>query len=210
MNNKNDNLTPMDYVNLAIEAGIGAIPVVGSPIQTIYFGRQNEKRFKRIERFYAELNEELERIKDSIPEVYSPERDRDQLVGILESINEDVEKAKNQSKIKYYKSLYKSCIIGINKLNWDREEYFVEVLSQLTTIQIELLGFLYTKGNNFVGNINYSGIPQELTDGNLNILSDLGLLDKTIASIVLGDVGKQNMGYKVSTLGKEFISYTFS
>ncbi|MCD4963214.1 hypothetical protein [Enterococcus casseliflavus] len=210
MKNNDDNLTPMDYVNLAIEAGIGAIPIVGSPIQTIYFGRQNEKRFKRIERFYTELNEELEKVKGSIPEVYSPERDRDQLIGIFESINEDMEKAKNQSKIKYYKNLFKSCIIGINKLNWDREEYFVEALSQLTTIQIDLLGYLFTKGENFTGSISYGGVPQELTDGSLNMLSDLGLLDKTIGSIVLGDIGKQNMGYKVSSLGREFISYTFA
>ena len=98
---------------MAIEAGIGAIPIVGSPIQTIYFGRQNEKRFKRIERFYKELNDELEQIKQNIPEVFYPERDRDQLMGVMESINEDIEKARNQSKFNLYKNLYKNCILGI-------------------------------------------------------------------------------------------------
>ncbi len=208
MANKDDNLTPKDYLNLAIEAGIGAIPVVGSPIQTIYFGRQNEKRFKRIERFYKELNEELEQIKQNIPEVFYPERDRDQLMGVLESINEDIEKSRNQSKFNLYKNLYKNCILGINKLNWDREEYFVEILSQLTPIQIELIAFLSSKGDVFSGSINYPGQPQELIDGSLNVLSDFGILDKKIDSIVLGNVGKQNMGYRISSLGKEFIAST--
>lgn len=208
MANKDDNLTPKDYVNLAIEAGIGAIPIVGSPIQTIYFGRQNEKRFKRIERFYKELNDELEQIKQNIPEVFYPERDRDQLMGVMESINEDIEKARNQSKFNLYKNLYKNCILGINKLNWDREEYFVEILSQLTPIQIELIAFLSNRGDVFSGNINYPGQPQELIDGSLNVLSDFGILDRKIDSIVLGNVGKQNMGYRISSLGKEFIAST--
>lgn len=210
MNDKNENLSPMDYMNLAIEAGIGAIPIVGSPIQTIYFGRQNEKRFKRIERFYRDLNEDLEKIKDSIPEVFYPDRDRDQLMGILESIHEDIEKAKNQSKRDLYKNLYKSCILEVNRTNWDREEYFVEVLSQLTPTQVQLIAYLNSKGNDFTRGIHSPGQPQELIEGSLNMLSDLGILDKTIDSISLGSVGKQNMGYKISSLGKEFITSTFA
>ena len=74
-----------------------------------------------------------------------------------------------------------------------------------------IVACLMSRGNeNFTGNISMSGYSQELIDGSLNRLSDFGLLEKTISSIVLGDVGKQNMGYKISHLGIQFINSTLT
>lgn len=201
-------LTPKEYLDLAIEAGIGAIPVVGGPVQTLYFGRQNEKRFKRIEAFYKSLNEDLDQINSKIEGIANPNINRDQLIGILETINDEVEKARSQFKIDLYKNLYKTSILNINQTSWNEEEYFLEVLNRITPLQIILINYL-TRSNEFMGNIHVQGFSRELIDGSLNILTDLGILQSTIASIELGGaVGKQKMGYKLSPLGRQFIAKT--
>lgn len=204
-----ENLTPKDYIGLAIEAGIGAIPVIGGPVQTLYFGRQNEKRFKRIEKFYESLNEDLNQTSSRIEEIENTQINRDQLIGILETINEEVEKARSQSKIDLFKNLYKNSLLKINNTTWDEEEYFVDVLSRLTPLQITLIAYLIPHSE-FIENIRANGYAQEFVDGSLNILSDYGLLESKIASIVIGGTGKQKMGYRLSSLGRKFVTQTLS
>lgn len=204
-----ENLTPKDYLGLAIEAGIGAIPVIGGPVQTLYFGRQNEKRFKRIEKFYESLNEDLSKTSSKIEEIENTHINRDQLMGILETINEEVEKARSQSKIDLFKNLYKNSLLKINNTTWDEEEYFVEILSRLTPLQINLIVF-FIPNREFKGEITANGYDQEFVDGSLNILTDYGLLESTIASIELGEIGKQKMGYRLSSLGRKFVTQTLS
>ena len=136
---------------------------------------------------------------------------KEQLIGIFEGINDEIEKSKAQNKIDMYKNLYKNCLLRINNDSWDSEEYFLLVLNQLTSIEIQLLAYLMNRGSEgFLGNISMIGYSQELIDGSLNRLADFGLLEKTIGSIVLGDIGKQNMGYKISNLGIQFISSTLT
>lgn len=211
MENSSEKLTKKEYLELIVEGGIGAIPYIGGVVQSLYFGSKNEKRFKRIEKFYENLNVSLEDIRDQIPKDVVSLENKDQLIGIFEGINDEIEKSKAQNKIDMYKNLYKNCLLRINHASWDNEEYFLLVLNQLTSIEIQLLAYLMNRGNeNFTGNISMTGYSQELIDGSLNRLSDFGLLEKTIGSIVLGDVGKQNMGYKISNLGIQFIGSTLT
>lgn len=203
---KEENLTPKDYLGLAIEAGIGAIPVIGGPVQTLYFGRQNEKRFKRIENFYASLNEDLDTITDRIGEIENFQTDRDQLFGIIESINDEIEKARTQSKLQYYKTLYINCILNINNSFWDEEEYFLEILNRITPLQIEAITFLSSHPG-FQKGLNKPNVSQFLFDGSLNILVDLGVLEPSILSLtfIKGGEGRQEMAYKLSDLGIRFV-----
>ena len=211
MNDNNEKLSKKDYFDLIVEGGIGAIPYIGGVVQSLYFGSKNEKRFRRVEKFYEKLNEDLECIRDQIPEDVFNLENKDQLIGIFEGINDEIEKSKAQNKIEMYRNLYKNCLLRINNTSWDSEEYFLLVLNQLTSIEIQLLAYLMNRGNeNFLGNISMIGHSQELIDGSLNRLADFGLLEKTIGSIVLGEIGKQNMGYKISNLGIQFISSTLT
>ncbi|WP_368251214.1 hypothetical protein [Enterococcus sp. 2201sp1_2201st1_B8_2201SCRN_220225] len=211
MNDNNEKLRKKDYFDLIVEGGIGAIPYIGGVVQSLYFGSKNEKRFRRVEKFYENLNEDLECIRDQIPEDVFNLENKDQLIGIFEGINDEIEKSKAQNKIEMYRNLYKNCLLRINNTSWDSEEYFLLVLNQLTSIEIQLLAYLMNRGNeNFLGNISMVGYSQELIDGSLNRLADFGLLEKTIGSIVLGEIGKQNMGYKISNLGIQFISSTLT
>lgn len=204
-----ENLTPKDYLGLAIEAGIGAIPVIGGPVQTLYFGRQNEKRFKRIEKFYESLNKDLNQASSKIEEIKNTQINRDQLIGVLETINEEVEKARSQSKIDLFKNLYKNSLLKINNTTWDEEEYFVDILSRLTPLQIKLIAHLIPHFE-FMENFTVNGYAQEFVDGSLNILTDYGLLESTIISLQVGGAGKQKMGYRLSSLGRKFVTQTLS
>lgn len=168
-------LTPKEYLELAIEAGIGAIPVIGGPVQTIYFGRQNEKKFKRIEAFYHSLQKDLDSMKNKIPNIQDVSANKDQLMGIFETINDEVEKARSQSKIEFYKNLYKNCLLNINNTYWDEEEYFLEVLSKITSTQIEIISYLIPK-QEFTAGIFSPKLSQSIIDGSLNTLVDMGIL----------------------------------
>ncbi len=64
-------LTIKDYRDLVIESGMQAIPMVGGSLATLYFGYKQEKRFKRLETFYKELNGEIDAIKDKLPNITS-------------------------------------------------------------------------------------------------------------------------------------------
>lgn len=205
-------LNTKDYLDLAVEAGIGSIPYIGSTLQTLYFGSKNEIRLKRLEQFYTDLVKQLESIKNKIPQIENRDRERSQLLGIIESINDEIETAKAQRKKDYYRNLFKNCILKINNVNWDEEEYFVEVLKQLNTVDLQVIEFLNkNKSGDFIGNINSPSVPQELLDGSLIKLTNLGLAQQSIGSIVLGGTqGKQNMMYRMSTLGSNFVSSTFS
>ncbi|MFZ3114229.1 MAG: hypothetical protein WA133_09200 [Syntrophales bacterium] len=55
--------------DLVIQTGMQAIPYVGGSLAALYFGAKQERRFKRLESFYAELAEEVQRISDQIPSV---------------------------------------------------------------------------------------------------------------------------------------------
>ena len=53
MNNK-------EKFELAVNAGLQAIPCVGGPLATLYFGYKQEQRFQRIEQTLQEVANELE------------------------------------------------------------------------------------------------------------------------------------------------------
>lgn len=211
MSEEEPKLNAKDYLNLAVEAGIGSIPYLGSTLQTLYFGSKNEIRLKRLEQFYSDLVKQLENIKNEIPQIENKDRERSQLLGIIESINDEIETAKAQRKKDYYRNLFKNCILKINNDNWDEEEYFVEVLKQLNAVDLQVVEFLNkNKSRDFIGDINSTSIPQELLDGSLIKLTNLGLAQQSIGSIVLGGAqGKQNLFYRISTLGLEFVASTF-
>lgn len=49
---EDEHLSAREKRDLVIQAGIQAIPHVGSALATLYFGRKQELRFKRLETFY--------------------------------------------------------------------------------------------------------------------------------------------------------------
>ena len=60
---ENEHLSAIEQRDLVIQAGMQAIPYVGSSLATLYFGRKQDLRFKRLETFYkVEFNIHLEHL----------------------------------------------------------------------------------------------------------------------------------------------------
>ncbi|WP_461203519.1 hypothetical protein [Enterococcus sp. N342-3-1-2] len=202
MEENQENLSPKDYINLVVEASIGAIPYVGGPLQTLYFGAQNEKRFKRIENFYIELNNKVSQLNSFI----LGEENSDQLIGIIETIHDEIEKSKSTNKIEFFVNSYKNLLLNSTKPSLDMDELFVNILAELTSLELSVLILLF-RNKNTVGIPVMDGVDQILVTGSLSRLSDLGLVNKHLQSIMIGGGGAQNYKYSISEVGINFSYY---
>ena len=106
---ENEHLSAMEKRDLVIQAGMQAIPYVGSSLATLYFGRKQELRFKRLQTFYKEVAEEVSDLKDKIasPEAY----DKEALTAIIEELNEKIEHEQVQEKREFLKAYLKNTLI---------------------------------------------------------------------------------------------------
>lgn len=202
MDENNDNLTRRDYLNLVVEASIGAVPYVGGPLQTLYFGAQNEKRFKRIENFYEELSKKVSELGNLV----LGDRNNDQLIGIIETIHDEIEKSKSADKIGYFVNSYKNLLLHSSTPSIDMDELFVNILSGLTKFEITILSFLF-RNKGAVGTLTMDGVDQIIITGCLSRLSDLGLVNKHLESLTFGGTGEQQYNYSISDIGISFCYY---
>ena len=62
-----------DKLELVVNAGLQAIPYVGGPLSTLYFGYKDEQRFERIEKTLKEVAEELKNV--TIPSIDEHNKD---------------------------------------------------------------------------------------------------------------------------------------
>lgn len=200
-----EHLTSKDYRDLVIEAGLGLVPYVGGSIQTLYFGSKNEKRFKRIEFFYEQLAEQIK----LLTEFDLNEENSDQLIGIIETIHDEIEKSKSHNKIVYFVNAYKNLLLGSKKSSQDIDELFVDILSKVTKIEIDILAFyMRNRNSRFVPHVE--GVDPILILGSLNRLSDFGLMNRHLEGLTIGGDGGQNYAYSISDLGISFCEYILS
>jgi hypothetical protein len=203
MEDDNTKLSASDYASLAVEAGIGMIPTIGGALQTAYFGAQNEKRFKRIERFYKEISEDMDKISPLI-ERLDEDKNHDQVIGIFETINEEIEKARSAKKKNYFKSLYEKCLMDINKDNWNQEDFFAQTLVSLSTTEIQLLVAVYEQTDGPSQSVALKGAPDGVAAGALSRLADLGLVSRQLIGLSIGGTGTSKYNYSLTALGDAF------
>ena len=192
---------------LIIESIVQAIPYIGGSLANLYFGHKQEKRFKRLERFYQELQEEIERIGPTIPDfsLQNPE----ELSAILEELNEKVETEHLEVKRKYYKEYFKNTMRYPVKNNFDERRLFLDILSALTPLQIELIIYLSMQAGPVLGSsISKPGVDQSVIAGSLAQLKTFGITDNLLNSIVLGGSSSAiNEEISLSRFGKRFHSF---
>lgn len=204
-----EKLSSKEKVDLAIEAGIGSIPYIGGAIQTLYYGSKNEKRFKRIENFYNVLHDELESIKEHLPTKTKFVDDR--AIGLLETINDEVEKASSQHKLNNYKNAFKNILLNLDKTSFEHEQYFLKLLSELTELEIKILYVSSQKENKKVETKDFrSDYDSGLILGSKNRLVDFGLITKFITGHTTDGFGSTEIAtLTVNELGSGFISFIF-
>ncbi|MEZ9883836.1 hypothetical protein AB4374_08160 [Vibrio splendidus] len=134
-----DKLSLKDQGALVIDAGLCAIPVVGGSLSALYFGAKQEKRFKRLERFYSEL-------KDKIQEpsaINFDKMDSSALASIIEEINEAVESDFTESKLDYLHNCFINSLSEGAEQEYEKKKYFISQLMKMSELDINLLIDLY-------------------------------------------------------------------
>ncbi|MGM0112174.1 hypothetical protein [Enterococcus sp. DIV0187] len=183
---------------------VETVPYVGIGIST-YFKMQDEKRFKRLEMFYEDLSKKFEKLEHAVLDSSDPER----MIGIIESIHEQVEKVNSKNKQKFLVNAYKNLVLHTENKDFDLDEYFVELLSSLSNVELEVLAFYF---NNMISTteerITDQDKDQDLLRGACNRLSDFGLFKKIQLSIMIG--GEENFEYSLSMLGEKFYRFVLT
>ena len=133
-----------------IEAAVQAIPYVGAPLATLYFGNKQEKRFRRLEKFYEELKEEMSKS----PNVYKDitQHNPEELSAIIEELNEKVESEHLEFKRNLYKTYFKKTMIKPVNGNFDERKLFLDIFSAVTPLQIEIIVLLATQSSAVTSN----------------------------------------------------------
>jgi hypothetical protein len=190
-----------------IEAVVQAIPYVGAPLATLYFGNKQEKRFRRLEKFYQELKEEMSKSLNVYKDItqHNPE----ELSAIIEELNEKVESEHLEFKRKLYKTYFKKTMIQPVNGNFDERKLFLDILSAVTPLQIEIIVFLATQSSAVTSNtISKPGVEQAVILGSLAQLKNYGLIESTVNSIVVGGLnGSINENVTLSKFGIKFNNF---
>jgi len=193
--------------DVIIEALVQAIPYVGGPLATLYFGKKQEKRFRRLEKFYQELKEEIGNIGQALPDIstHNPE----ELSAILEELHEKVETEHIEVKRRYYKEYFKNTMQHPVNGNFDERKLFLDILSALTPLQIEIVIFLSRQAAAVqASTVSKPGVDQALIAGSLAQLKNFGITDGALNSIVFGGGGNAiNEDISVSMFGRRFHSF---
>jgi hypothetical protein len=195
---------------VALEALIQAIPHIGGPLATLYFGNKQEKKFKRLQNFYEELKIDLEEVKSSISSI--SEHSEDELINLIEEINEQVENERTDTKKEYYKNLFKKSLIHPVKNNFNERKYFVDVISNLYKPHFLILSFLKKHSEEIlVENIEIEGVDKYLIRGFINQLENYGLINLVLHNIQgLTNFVKMNKKASITELGKNFHYFCMS
>ncbi|EHQ89866.1 hypothetical protein [Desulfosporosinus youngiae] len=193
--------------DIIIESLVQAIPYVGAPLATLYFGQKQEKRFKRLERFYQELKEEIENIGQPLPNISS--HNPEELSAILEELHEKVETEHIEVKRRYYKEYFKNTMRFPVKGNFDERKLFLDIMGALTPLQIELVIFLAQQRAAIqASTISKPGVDQALIAGSLAQLKTYGIMEGALNSIVFGGAGNSiNENISLSKFGQRFHSF---
>ncbi|MEC5307375.1 hypothetical protein [Bacillus thuringiensis] len=202
-----DTLNWKEKLDLTIQSGLQLIPYIGGSLSTAYYGAKQEKRFKRIESFYQEFSEEINRIQLQLPPINS--HNQESLIALIEELNEKIEREHTEQKRAHFKKYLYSTLSSPTKKNFDERKFFLEILANMTILECDILISLYQHSHPIqVRNINKPGTDQYAIVGAIGRLKTYGLLRSGTDSFSIG--GSDNaLAEKVtpSGFGLKFIKY---
>jgi hypothetical protein len=179
-------LTPGEKMDIFIQSALQAIPYIGSPLATLYYGTKNEKRFKRLESFYEEFSHQVKEkgIQFNSIDVH----DEDALIAVIEKLNEKIEQEVLNEKREYFKKFLTSTLTEpTKKHNFDERRYFLDTLASMTLLEIQLIIELSkVKSPVLVSSIAEPGLAQSKIVGSVGRLKNYGFIDAYTQSISIG------------------------
>ncbi|MBJ8188041.1 hypothetical protein [Bacillus cereus] len=208
MSSNDDKLNTQEKIHLGIEACLQLIPNIGGAIATSFYGYQKEKKLKRIESFYNELQEDLTTLKTSLQDSATVP-DMDELLRIIEDLNEKVEREHIKEKQNYFKTYFINNILHPNQVNYDDKKFFLDTLANMTLVECNSILYLYTK--------DYGVIIDNVTSGTTNKFQKLGAMHRleSYGFIEMTDVDVKDFSdnyytskyVSITNYGKKFVNF---
>ncbi len=195
-------LTFKEKRDLAIQSGMQLLPYVGGSLSSLYFGAKQERRIKRIESFYQEISSELSAIKDKIKPVEN--NNSEELEFLLELLHEKIEVEATQQKRFCYKNYFKNSLIVPLENQFDTRRYFLDSLSSMSLLELELLAFIKNKKSTMVGGVEKKGTDQYAIIGAIERLRSRGFLKSSQQGLSTSGDNFQRCSVSLSDTGKEF------
>ena len=192
-----NKISAKDKLELIVNAGLQAIPYIGGPLSTLYFGYKQEQRFQRVEQTLKEVASELQDCK--LPKI--EEHNSEELMSLIDELTDRIEDERIELKRNLYKEYFKNILKTPTNGNYEERKLFLEVLSRITPLQIELFQFILKNPNVIDANISKPGIDISLIKSSILQLENYGLVIATLNSITLG--GSQS-GMPMNLLASEF------
>lgn len=206
-----DDLTKKEKRDLVIQAGMQLVPYVGGSLASLYFGKKQEKRFKRLESFYQELAQEIKSMNDKVSSVDN--QDPVLLESILDSLHEKVEEEPTLEKRQFFKNYFKNTLKSPIGSNYDERKYFLESLADMSLLECEILAFLRTQSQRIqIGTISKPGIDQYAIVGAVGRLKSRGFLSATQGSFAVGGGADNTLQEQVAitNYGNAFCNFCLS
>lgn len=169
-------------IELVVNAGLQAIPYVGAPLASLYFGNKQEKRFERIEKTLKEVAEDLKNI--NLPSIES--HNEDELLSLIDELTDKIENEHLESKRVLYKQYFENILKSPTNGNYEERKLYLDVLERITPLQIELFHLILQNENVVDKNIHNVHIDSSLISSSILQLENYGLITSTLYSITLG------------------------
>lgn len=199
---------PSKKRDLVIQACIEAIPYVGGSLSTLYFGSKQEKRFERLEAFYAEIKEQIEGLKGCGISVDS--QNEDELCNIIEELNEKVESESRKQKITYLQNFLLSTLQNKLTNDFDQRTHYLDTLSSMSLLECEILAHLFNQQQPLqIRKITKPGIGQYAAYSAVNKLRSFGYIESRRGSFEMNGKQDEHLDDLVflSDFGKQFCQY---
>lgn len=190
-----------DKIELAVNAGLQLIPYVGSPLATLYFGAKQEKRLERIEQTLQEVAEDLKNV--SLPSI--EQHNEEELLSLIDELTDRIENEHLESKRQLYKHYFEKILMTPTNGNYEERKLYLDILKQITPLQVELLVFLLDNPNVVDTTISKPGTDSVMIKSAILQLENYGLVESRLHSISFGDNTSSTPKYiNVSEVGKRF------
>lgn len=207
MDDKEYKLNIKEKMYLTVEAGLQAIPGVGGTLSTLYFGTKQEKRFKRLESFYEELSMEIKENNLELPPIQK--QNEEDIVSIIEKLNEKIEKENRNEKRELFKKYFINILSIDGEINYDQKKHFLDIVDDLTFLDIELLFLIKNNPDLFVRSITPGDYDLYEILGSIGRLKNYGFLYVRAGRISIGSDEDNTMNEVVSlsSFGNKFVNF---
>lgn len=192
-----NKISAKNKLELVVNAGLQAIPYVGGPLSTLYFGYKQEQRFQRVEQTLKEVASELQNCE--LPKI--EEHNSEELMSLIDELTDKIEDERIELKRNLYKEYFKNILKTPTNGNYEERKLFLEILSRITPLQIELFQFILKNPNVIDANILKKGVDISLIKSSILQLENYGLVIATLNSITLGG---SNSGMPMNLVASEF------